>query len=395
VANALRRQQQLKPFTALANGTRGIYPATDLSSQRAICPGPLLFFPRPLLNCVEDIVCALVLPEQLTAVDVTPEVNRQPLVSIIIPCYNGAAYLEEALLSALAQSYAKVEVIVVDDGSTDASPEITRRFPVRYIRQQNCGKSAARNLGIQECNGAYIVFLDADDRLKPEAIESGLRAMERHPDCVFAVGDHVFISGDGSWLAPSKKVATLHSHYEALLKSNFIEMISSVLFRRDVFDEVGGFDRNLPVAEDYELYLRIARVRPGCSHTAVVAEYRKHKDNISLNSELMLTTTLQVLSGQAKYIGNDASRRRAFRKGLRSWRRQYGRQLASELAACFSTMVSDQRRRKLRLLAAHYPQGLVILVLLRILHSLGGQHPTPSSRPKVSLWGRFGAVLHG
>jgi Glycosyltransferase like family 2 len=63
-------------------------------------------------------------------------------------------------------------------------------------------------------------------------------------------------------------------------------MISSVFFRRSVFDEVGGFDRNLSVAEDYELYLRIARVRSICSHTAVIAEYRKHKDNVSLNSEL-------------------------------------------------------------------------------------------------------------
>ena len=250
------------------------------------------------------------LPEPLTEDNVSPEVTRPPLVSIIIPCYNGAAYLAEAVLSALAQSYPAVEVLVVDDGSTDTSPEIAQRFPaVRYIRQVNRGLSGARNRGIQECNGAYILFLDADDRLKPRAIESGLRAMERHPDCAFAVGDHVFISGDGSYLSPSKKVATLHSHYEALLTSNFIEMISSVLFRRSIFDELGGFDRNLSVAEDYELYLRIARVRPVCSHTAVVAEYRKHTENMSHNSELMLTTTLRVLSGQEKFVAGDARRR--------------------------------------------------------------------------------------
>jgi hypothetical protein len=221
-----------------------------------------------------------------------------------------------------------------------------------------------------------------------------LRAIDRHPDCAFAVGDHCFISGDGSYLSPSKKVATGHSHYEALLKSNFIEMISSVLFRRCIFDEVGGFDANLPVAEDYELYLRIARVRPVCSHTAVVAEYRKHKENMSLNSELMLTTTLQVLSDQVKYVDNDTSRRRALRKGLRSWRKQYGRQLALELAACFSTMAADQRRRKLRLLADHYPQGLMILFLLRIFPALGRRQPAPNSRPMISSRDRLGAALH-
>ena len=73
------------------------------------------------------------LPEPLTEDNVSPEAIRPPLVSIIIPCYNGAAYLEEALLSALAQSYPEVEVLVVDDGSTDTSPEIAQRFPVRYI----------------------------------------------------------------------------------------------------------------------------------------------------------------------------------------------------------------------------------------------------------------------
>jgi hypothetical protein len=107
----------------------------------------------------------------------------------------------------------------------------------------------------------------------------------------------------------------------------------------------------------------------------------------------MLATTLQVLSGQAKYVGNDANRRRAFLKGLRSWRRQYGRQLALELATCFSTMRADQRQRKLRLLADHYPQGLIMLLLLRILPSLGRPHRAQYSRPQISLAGSFGAVL--
>ena len=77
-----------------------------------------------------------------------------------------------------------------------------------------------------------------------------------------AVGDHLFVSEDGSHLANSRKECLAESHYEALLKSNFIEMISSVLFRRSVFDKVGGFDTGLRVAEDYELYLRVAREHP-------------------------------------------------------------------------------------------------------------------------------------
>ncbi len=240
---------------------------------------------------------------------------RDPLVSVIVPCYNGAAFLEEALRSALAQSYPEVEVVVVDDGSTDSSAEIARRFPVRYIRQENRGLSEARNLGIRESKGSYLVFLDADDRLKPRAIETGLGALALRPDCALTVGDHVFIAADSSYLADSAKERHLHSHYEALLRSNFIEMISSVLFRRSIFDEVGGFDATLRVAEDYELYLRIAREWPICCHPVIVAEYRMHGTNTSRDSELMLTTTLQVLKSQARYLDNDPGRLIAFHRG--------------------------------------------------------------------------------
>jgi glycosyltransferase involved in cell wall biosynthesis len=295
--------------------------------------------------------------------------QNDSLVSVIVPCYNGALFLEEALRSALAQSHPRVEIIFVDDGSTDNSAEIAQQFPIRYIRQRNSGLPAARNSGIRESKGSYLVFLDADDRLKPDAIQTGLHALEQRPDCALVVGDHVFISADGSHLADSGKVDPLNSHYEALLKSNFIEMISTVLFRRSVFDEVGVFDAKLRAAEDYELYLRIARVRPICCHSVVVAEYRQHEANISRDPELMLTTTLQVLESNKRYIRKDASRLLAFGEGVRSWRKQYGRQLASELARSFSTVRVDHLRRKLLLLAGNYPQGLLLIMALRVMAS--------------------------
>jgi glycosyltransferase involved in cell wall biosynthesis len=294
-----------------------------------------------------------------------------PLVSVIVPCYNGAPFLEEALRSALSQTYPEVEIIVVDDGSTDNSPEIAHRFPIRYIRQENRGLTETRNRGVRESRGSYIVFLDADDRLKPEAIEAGLRLLERKPECAMAVGDHNFISSDGTYLAGSRKECLPAYHYEALLKSNFIEMISTVLFRRRVFEEVGGFDTKLRVAEDYELYLRIARSYPICCHPAIVAEYRMHDTNASRNSELMLSMTLRVLKSQARYLGLNVRRLIAFHDGFRIWRKQYGRQLASELARSFSQLSSEDRARKLLLLANQYPQGLLLLVFLRMMPVLG------------------------
>jgi glycosyltransferase involved in cell wall biosynthesis len=301
---------------------------------------------------------------------VTDSFIQDPLVSVIIPCYNGEAFLKEAIESALAQTYHRVEVIVVDDGSTDSSAEIAQKLRVRCIRQPNRGLTASRNRGVRESRGSYIVFLDADDRLKPEAIETGLRVLAWRPECAMAVGDHCFVSKDGSHLADSRKDCLAAFHYEALLRSNFIEMISSVLFRRSVLDEVGGFDTGLRVAEDYELYLRIARDHPICCHSTVAAEYRIHETNASHNSELMLNMTLRVLGRQARYVRSDARRLFAFLEGLRTWRRQYGRQLASELVRSFSSLQVHQRRRKLLLLLNHYPQGLMMLLLLRIMPDL-------------------------
>lgn len=305
-------------------------------------------------------------------------IPQNHLVTVIVPCYNGARFLEETLESALRQTYPHVEVIVVDDGSTDDSAEIARRFPIRYLYQDNCGLSNARNAGIRESRGAYVLFLDADDRLRPEAIECGVRILESHPECALTIGDHVFISADGRHLKNSLKVAALHSHYESLLKSNFIEMISSVLFRRRVFEEVGAFDSALRVAEDYDLYLRIARVRPICCHTAVIAEYRIHTANASHNSELMLITTLQVLKSQACYMGDAVGRLQAYREGVRAWRTQYGRQLTMELATGWAALAGKPLCRKLAVLAVYYPQGLLLLLFLML----------PAIRKRRSRWSR-------
>jgi len=309
--------------------------------------------------------------------------GQDPLVSVVIPCYNGEAYLKEAIESALMQTYQPVEIIVVDDGSTDSSPEIVQKFPVRYIRQQNRGLTESRNRGVRESRGTYIVFLDADDRLKPEAIETGLGILAEHPECAMTVGDHVFLSADGSQAAVSRKDCLLDSHYEALLKSNFIEMISSVLFRRSVLEELGGFDTGLRVAEDYELYLRIARDYPICCHPAVVAEYRLHLGNTSHDSGLMLTMTLQVLRSQARYVRGDARRLFAFLEGVGRWREKYGRQLAAELARSFSTLHGHPLRRKLLLLVDHYPPGLMVFLLLRLMPRLAKGNATPGSRNSI------------
>src|SRR5215217_8140206 len=111
------------------------------------------------------------------------------LVSVIIPCFNQAHFLVEAIESVLAQSYSHFEIVVVDDGSTDNTCDVASYYErVRCIRQNNQGLAAARNSGIRESKGSYLVFLDADDRLLPEALEAGVKCLKAYPDGAFVFG---------------------------------------------------------------------------------------------------------------------------------------------------------------------------------------------------------------
>src|SRR5687768_14974485 len=105
------------------------------------------------------------------------------LISVVIPCYNRARFLPEAVETVLDQTYPNSEIVVVDDGSTDNTAEVVKGYPrVRYLRQHQQGPSAARNTGLRACRGQYVVFLDADDRLLPNHCEISLRAFDARPD---------------------------------------------------------------------------------------------------------------------------------------------------------------------------------------------------------------------
>src|SRR6266436_3475630 len=124
------------------------------------------------------------------------------LVSVIIPCYNQAHFLHEAIDSVLAQTYSNREILVVDDGSSDATAAVARSYPhVRYVYQENAGPSAARNTGLKQTRGEYLVFLDADDRLLPEALEVGVDCLRQRSKCAFAFGRCRFVTADGSMLS--------------------------------------------------------------------------------------------------------------------------------------------------------------------------------------------------
>ena len=250
------------------------------------------------------------------------------LVSVVIPCYNQARYLGEAIESVLAQGYGRAEVIVVDDGSTDGTAEVAARYPaVRCVRQENSGRPAvARNRGLRESRGEYIVFLDADDRLLPGALEAGARLLDESPECAFVAGRCRAMSPEGIPLAAVSASPAETDFYSALLRKNYIWTPGSVMFRRSAVEGVGGFDTDegKKGAEDYDLYLRITGRSHARFHDAVVLEYRDHGDSLSKNAGRMLKSTLTVLRAQHKFVKGSRERREAYKSGERFWQEFYG-----------------------------------------------------------------------
>jgi glycosyltransferase involved in cell wall biosynthesis len=272
------------------------------------------------------------------------------LVSVVIPCYKQAHFLAEAIESVLAQSSLRVEVLVVDDGSPDDTREVAARYPsVRYVHQSNQGVAAARNTGIRESTGDYLVFLDADDRLLPEALQIGSAHLGTHPECAFVYGRCTRISVDGSVLWTQQSNPVKSDHYLELLRDNFIFMPATVMFRRAALCSVGGLDTSFPHGEDYELYLRITRRFPVSCHDAVVAEYREHPTNKSGNPARMLTFTMRILQTQRKHARGDRRRREAYRGGVRHWQTFYGEPVMEHLRSS-SRARADWRRAAFGLL---------------------------------------------
>ena len=278
------------------------------------------------------------------------------LISVIIPCYNQAHFLGEAIQSVLAQTFQESEIIVVDDGSPDNTAEVAARYPnVRYIRQSNQGLSGARNAGIRQSQGDYLVFLDADDRLLPDAFQAGLDCLRAHPECAFVSGHHRYINYDGSLLNEYPPEPVDDDHYLALLKGNYIGMHATVMYRRLVFDTVGGFDTALTSCEDYDLYLRVARRYPIGRHDSMVAEYRWHAANMSSNSARMLLMALAVLRAQKEYIQDKPHYVAACKSGIRFWRGYFGQHLITRVRVSLANRQWHQLGNNLRGMVRYCP----------------------------------------
>ena len=206
------------------------------------------------------------------------------------------------------------------------------RYPgARCVRQENRGLAEARNAGFRASTGAYVVFLDADDRLIPNAVESHLSCFAKHPEAGFVVGDIDQISLDGSYVGSPRWPLLEANHYEELLRVNHVANTIAVMFRREVLEQLGGFKPACSPAEDYELLLRAARLFPSRHHRTVVAQYRRYSAGLSRKGTLMLPAMNRVMRLQREDVKDSSVLLAAWRKGDAYWKDHFGAAAVKEL----------------------------------------------------------------
>jgi glycosyltransferase involved in cell wall biosynthesis len=284
-------------------------------------------------------------------------------VSVIIPSYNAAKFLPEAIESVLAQTYPAFEIIVVDDGSTDNTGEVAARYSgVRYIRQENQGLARVRSRGVRESRGDYLVFLDHDDRLFPNALQIGVNGLDAHPNCAFAFGICKLIAADGLPLESGSSILETPFetfNYQSLLRGRCLVPPATVMFRRSVFESIGEFDADLAPVDDYDMYLRIARAFPIYCHNQVVAEYRQHPNSLTATGKTsrILELNLRTLDKQWNCIKGNRDDEQAYRSGKKHFRNLFGPYLAYEVVAHAKARRLIPAVQAMLFLLQYYPQG--------------------------------------
>ena len=230
-------------------------------------------------------------------------------ISAVIPAYNSADFIADAINSILKQTYPVAEIIVVDDGSSDNTEHIVRNLPgnIHYYKQTNQGPSVARNQGIKMAGGDWIAFLDADDQWTPDKIEKQMATLNRYPELQLIAGDMSEIDGQDKLLTPSvlakhqllQGFRQLHGQpvpnaLAALIGKNFIPT-GTVLVRRHVVLAAGLFNESIRFGEDLELWAKIAARHPIACLPEILMLRRLHGNNATQLTGCMLADLVKVM----------------------------------------------------------------------------------------------------
>lgn len=202
-------------------------------------------------------------------------------ISVVVPTFNRAHTLKRCLDSIFGQTLKPYEVIVVDDGSTDNTSEILKKYSATIIKTENRGVSAARNLAVKESSGEWIALLDSDDEWLPNRLQDQQNLLKLFPDLKLIHGEEI-------WVRNGKRVnqKKIHKKSGGYIYQNCLPLCcispSASLIKKETYDEFGGFDEDFPVCEDYDLWLKItAKYEVGYVEEPLIIKYGGHEDQLS------------------------------------------------------------------------------------------------------------------
>lgn len=236
-------------------------------------------------------------------------------VSVVIPTYNRSKYICEAIESALAQTFQDFEVIVVDDGSNDDTRQRIERYlpEIKYIYQENAGVSAARNTGIAASEGEYVAFLDSDDLWIRDKLKLQVEFMDSRPQFGMVFTDCCMFRGEQivwpSYFRERQGLVASGDIFDNLIRESFI-ITSTVLVRRELLHETGMFDESFFVAEDYDMWLRIARRCPIGAMDICQVKYRLHDASLTSTADtIYFDMMIRMLKKHERYLYRNDTKR--------------------------------------------------------------------------------------
>ena len=298
-----------------------------------------------------------------------------PRISCLLPVYNGEAFLVEAVDSILSQTYRDFELVVVDDGSRDATPDILRAFAetddrVRVVRRENGGIVAALNTGLSASRGEYVARMDADDVSLPERFQFQLDYLDAHPGCVLVGGVARSLKPDGSFDGRTTGGRHLRTDLSCFPPRVAVAMHPLIMVRRAALVQVGGYRSTFPHAEDYDLFLRLSKLGTIDNPDRDLLIYRRHEGAISLKhletqERSAALAEMQAIAGDSTGAEVPAWLLEPYIR-LRIWRR-YRSVDRAKANAMFPRLLADAASLRPRALASGRYWGLRTRILGSIL----------------------------
>ncbi len=248
-------------------------------------------------------------------------------IDVVIPVYNGQRFILQALQSVSCQTYPAVRIIVVDDGSTDRTPELVKSFksrvPVDYVRKTNGGLSSARNAGLARCTSEFVAFLDADDEWYPDKLAEQVRVFKNSDSrnlgvvfCKFCIIDE---NGKETARYPvfDFDASVRGNVFNKLLTGNKIAGSgSAVLARKKCFDSAGGFDESLSACEDWDMWLRLAEKYEFDFVPENLVKIRRHRENMQRDAARLFRNRLLFYGKWIERVPRNSPYRDSWRENI-------------------------------------------------------------------------------